>query len=595
MESVRLRHKKDAHMIKQKAQRKFSLKWGLILLVILCWIVPVSIFSAATGYFITQNIGEQIDRTVDLSTTNSVKTAVSQIDAAANSSRYASYNPTILTSWQSYEKGGDKTALYDKVMAFLNQQYKYDEKFLVTTLYFCDNPNDVYYTFNEAYNATYYGVKEYKSNVHDRVQTLSEGLGTDIGFLSVEGRIYMVRNIVDNNYKPYAVITMQLNTDTLFSGIQNVVWETDVTIWLDDTPVVLDGSPIDSETLEIDFRNDKQSIEKIDENKYVYGMTTADSCTFKYVIGVNSSPLMQEFSGVTTKLTWIVILILPLMISVIIFFSHYVSRPIGLLIHDAQSIEAGNFGVQVSERFGSREFQYLADAFNSMSYKLKYQFDRIYKEELALRDAKIMALQSQINPHFLNNTLEIINWEARISHNNKVSKMIESLSIMLDAAMDRKGKPIVHISEEMMYVDAYLHIINERLGKRLTVTKEIDPTLLDLYVPRLIMQPILENAVEDIQSHTKGDIVIRIYKQDGSIYLEVEHNGILSEEDKAKIACLLSEEEDTDKESSNNLGIRNVNQRLKIIYGEKSGLSINMNKENRILARIIISIEQERQ
>jgi nitrogen fixation/metabolism regulation signal transduction histidine kinase len=91
---------------------------------------------------------------------------------------------------------------------------------------------------------------------------------------------------------------------------------------------------------------------------------------------------MQEFSGVTTKLTWIVILILPLMISVILFFSHYVSRPIGLLISDAQSIEAGNFGVQVSERFGSREFQYLADAFNSMSYKLKYQFDRIYKEEL---------------------------------------------------------------------------------------------------------------------------------------------------------------------------------------------------------------------
>ena len=109
------------------------------------------------------------------------------------------------------------------------------------------------------------------------------------------------------------------------------------------------------------------------------------------------------------------------------------------------------------------------------------------------------------------------------------------------------------------------------------------------------MQPILENAVEDIQSHTKGDIVIRIYSKDGSIYLEVEHNGVLSEEDKEKIARLLSEEEDTEKESSNNLGIRNVNQRLKIIYGEKSGLSINMNKESRILARIIISIEQERQ
>ena len=295
-------------MAEQKNRRKFSLKWGLILLIIICWIVPVSIFSAATGYFITQNINEQIDRTVNLSTNNSVKMAVSQIDAAANSSRYASYNSTIANSWQTYKNDDDKTALYGRITAFLNQQYKYDEKFLVTTLYFCDDPDDVYYTFNEAYNATYFGVKEYKTYVHDQVQALSENLGTNIGFLYTDGRLYMVRNIVDNNYRPYAVITMQLNMDTLFAGIENVVWETDITIWLGDTPVVLDGQPIDWKDLGISFKNEKQSIETIGGSKYVYGMTRADSCRFRYVVGVDSSSLMQEFSGVTTKLTWITIL-----------------------------------------------------------------------------------------------------------------------------------------------------------------------------------------------------------------------------------------------------------------------------------------------
>lgn len=166
-----------------------------------------------------------------------------------------------------------------------------------------------------------------------------------------------------------------------------------------------------------------------------------------------------------------VALIVPLLAVVIWFFTRNVSHPIDRLIGEAKSIEEGNFGVQVSDRFHSSEFQYLTDAFNSMSYKLKYQFDRIYKEELALRDARIMALQSQINPHFLNNTLEIINWEARLSDNVKVSRMIEALSTMLDAAMDRKGRPIVHVSEEMMYVDAYLYIISERLGKRLTIKR----------------------------------------------------------------------------------------------------------------------------
>ena len=101
-------------------------------------------------------------------------------------------------------------------------------------------------------------------------------------------------------------------------------------------------------------------------------------------------------------------------------------------------------------RLGSKEFAYLGNSFNAMSDKLKNQFERIYKEELALRDAKIMALQSQINPHFLNNTLEIINWEARLADDVKVCQMLEALSTMLNAAMDRKHRPLIHLSEEMM-------------------------------------------------------------------------------------------------------------------------------------------------
>jgi len=575
---------------------RYSLKWGLVLLVVACWIVPITIFSGATGYFITQNINDQIARTINLSANNSVKMAVSQIDFAANSSRYASYNPSVKNAYANYQKNRDSTALYESVTGFLNQQYKYDEKFLITTLYFCDNSDNIYYTYNEEYNATYFKVKEYRENVHNKVQQLSQTLGTGIGFLNVDGQVYMVRNILGSDYKTIAVITMQLNTDTMFAGIENVVWETDITIWLDDTPVVLDGSSLDPEKLGISFAREDQTLENIGGSSYVSGMSEADSCKLRYVIGVDSSPLMQEFSGVTTKLIWIAVMIIPLLGAVILFFTRSVSRPIDRLIVDAKSIEKGDFGVQIEDRFSSSEFQYLADAFNSMSYKLKYQFDRIYKEELALRDAKIMALQSQINPHFLNNTLEIINWEARLSKNTKVSKMIEALSTMLDAAMDRKGKPIVHISEEMMYVDAYLYIITERLGKRLTVKKEIDNTLLDLYVPRLIMQPIIENAVEhDIQSRTRGEIIIRIYRQADDLILEVEHDGVLTDEDSHRIEHLLSDETLIDQEAANSLGIRNVNQRLKIIYGEKSGLSIKMNKTNRILTRIVIVIEQEKQ
>ena len=121
-----------------------------------------------------------------------------------------------------------------------------------------------------------------------------------------------------------------------------------------------------------------------------------------------------------------------------------------------------------------------------MSGQLQSQFEHIYREELALRDARIMALQSQINPHFLNNTLEIINWEARMAGDVKVCGMLEALSTILTAAMDRDKRATVHLSQELMYVDAYLYIIKERLGKRLTVHKQIDPDTCLLYTSRCV-------------------------------------------------------------------------------------------------------------
>lgn len=579
-----------------KISGKFSLKWGLVCIIVACWILPITIISGATGYYITHNINDQIVRTITSSANNSVKIAVNQIDSAISSSRYASYNPTIKNAYADYRLVPDDSALYDEITPFLTQQYKYDDKFLITTLYFCDKPDNIYYTYNETYNATYFGVREYRDNVHETVQQLSKTLGTDIGFLNIQGQVYMVRNILGSDYQPYAVLTMQLNTANMFAAIKSVVWEKDTTIWLNNTPVVLSGTQLDPKKLGITLTGNAQSYQNIGGRSYLYGVNQTGVCRLSYVIGVDSSPLVQELSGFKNTLVWMLMFIVPLLIVVIWFFTRNVSRPIGRLIVEAKNIEDGDFGVQVSDHFRSSEFQYLTDAFNSMSYKLKYQFDRIYREELALRDARIMALQSQINPHFLNNTLEIINWEARLADDIKVSRMIEALSTMLDAAMDRKGKPIVHISEEMMYVDAYLYIISERLGKRLTVKKEIDPSLLDFYVPRLVMQPIIENAVEHgIQPQQKGVIAIRILREGDNLIFEVENDGVMTQEDERRIERLLSDDYDAANESSNNLGIRNVNQRLKIIYGESSGLTIKMNRKGHAVAKIVIAIDQSKQ
>lgn len=572
--------------------RAFSLKWGLISIIVGCWILPVALLGGVTSYYINNNINSQITDTITSSAENSVKTSLSQLNSIVSSSRYASYNGTIQADYQSYLQTGDSPALYTGIRDFLTKEYKYDDRLLLTMLYFTRDADNVYFTYNE----TYSGVTKYLNGAHAAVKKLSASLGTGIGFLSVDGSVYMVRNILDSNYNPYAVLVMQINTDTVFGNIKNVAWATDTAVWLNDAKVVLSGADRRESAAETDHTQNGLFYRSVQNRSYVYGGNQTQDFRFSYVICVNSAPLAKELSGFKITIFAILAMLIPLLGMVIWFFTRNVSVPIGRLVQQANRIEGGEFGTQVEDRFTSAEFRQLANSFNSMSYKLKYQFERIYKEELALRDARIMALQLQINPHFLNNTLEIINWEARLADNVKVSRMIEALSTMLNAAVDRKGKPMVHLSEELMYVDAYLYIISERFGKRLSVKKQIDPSLIDVYVPRLILQPVIENAVEHgIQAHQKGSVEIRAFREGESLVLEVENDGAMTDGDRERVRLLLSEDYDAANESSGNLGIRNVNQRLKILFGEDSGLSIIMNSKNHTVARIVIAIVQNKQ
>ena len=162
--------------------------------------------------------------------------------------------------------------------------------------------------------------------------------------------------------------------------------------------------------------------------------------------------------------------------------------------------------------------------------------------------------------------------------------------------MDRKHRPLIHLSEEMMYVDAYLFIIRERLGKRLTVEKEISPETLDCYVPRLVLQPLLENAVEHgINPVQKGTIIIRAYREQDRLLLEIENDGVTTYDDLMKIQTLLSDEPLPEGTGSASLGIRNVHERVKIIYGQESGLSVTITEKGNTLSRMNIKFEQDGQ
>ena len=187
-----------------------------------------------------------------------------------------------------------------------------------------------------------------------------------------------------------------------------------------------------------------------------------------------------------------------------------------------------------------------------------------------------------------------------MSGNVKVPKMIEALSTLMNAAMDRKKKPLVRLAEEMSYVNAYLYIAQERLGKRLgkrlTVVKELDQEMMDYEVPRLIMQPLIENAVKHgVEPRTYGTIRIRVCQTEENLTIEIINDGTLTKEDEQRVARLLDPEYDSSKEPSGNLGISNVNMRVKLLYGENSGLTIENGENNVVIARIRLCKNQSEQ
>ena len=156
--------------------------------------------------------------------------------------------------------------------------------------------------------------------------------------------------------------------------------------------------------------------------------------------------------------------------------------------------------------------------------------------------------------------------------------------------LDRDGRTQIALREELGYVDAYLYIIRERLGEGFHVHKEIDESLLQRQVPRLILQPIVENAVEhDMTRNGGGELWLRVYRQERLLVLEVEHEGSMTEADREKVAGQLR----STSEISGSVGIQNVNQRLKLIYGEDGSLSLDETGRGTILARIRFPLAEE--
>ena len=548
-----------------------SLRSKLLTIILLCWVVPVMVLIGLTVLFVGREYRRTARSILETDAVGALQQTKLLFSQAFDDSKEVTYDGVILAAYQSYRDNGDIAALYRTATDYLSQKYSRNESLSGVYIGFWADTSIVPYTsargsVNGRLSSSF--PREVRQELMDQMADAD----TYIRVLSCNGQLYIARNLVTHDFVPFATLVMHMNDRQLLSAVSSLRHIGDIQLVIDDALLVdADG-----------YRTVTK--DTMPQGEYAFTAETDDGHRFTLVATPSPYQLWVDVPALTFIALGVLSAVLLLLPVMIVLFRRYVTRPVGVLVTATERIGEGERGYAIEESPNSKEFASLYAHLNQMSQELREQFERLYLEQQALQQAKVRALQMQINPHFLNNTLEIINWEARIAGADRVSDMIEALSVMLDAALDRSGRGTAPLREEVKYADAYLYIIHERLGDGLVVEKQVEEDVLDTLVPRLILQPIVENAVEhDLTPARGGRLFIRARQADADLVLEVEHDGHLSDADQRNIQKLL---ESPENRPGGHVGLKNVHQRLRLLYGEKGRLSIENTPDGTILVRV---------
>ncbi|WP_336771008.1 sensor histidine kinase [Paenibacillus sp. MMO-58] len=262
-----------------------------------------------------------------------------------------------------------------------------------------------------------------------------------------------------------------------------------------------------------------------------------------------------------------------------------IQRPMKELVKSFRSVEKGNFNVKVEVNHNN-EFDYLNKGFNSMVQNVSNLIDQVYKHKILEQKAELKHLQSQISPHFLYNSFFLMNMMAKVKDENLIpfTKLLGEYFQFIT----KNDSDFISLYEEIEHARTYADIQLMRYPSKLTIEfEDCPPSFKEISVPRLIVQPIIENAFKYAVEHSKGPVTIRVYFQttDDKLSIFVEDNGKQLTDEK----LLDLEKQFMEAHSSESSGLNNIHRRLQLIYGEEHGLQVARSELGGLLVRLQIN------
>lgn len=308
-------------------------------------------------------------------------------------------------------------------------------------------------------------------------------------------------------------------------------------------------------------------------NKYEMVSVPIEILNQTLVVVIPDKDIRLSFGEFSRTLTAFILIMAVLNLILVLVISKHLTRPMDTLVHQIRNIDVTRLENQQVSASGYSEIENIAENFNKMLGRIEHLVTENYKISLNEKNARIEALQSQINPHFIFNTLDTINWKVMFLNVPEVSNMISYLGDMLRYTTYQYGK-YVTVEQEISQIRNYLYIQEIRYDHSFEARLLIEETAKKAVIPCLIIQPLVENAVvHGLHGKRDGVLVIRARIREGLLEIQVIDNGQGMDEKTRKEIL-----EKKESGESGSIGLANVNQRLRLTYSMEEGLLIQSRK-----------------
>lgn len=328
---------------------------------------------------------------------------------------------------------------------------------------------------------------------------------------------------------------------------------------------------------------------RIENQKYYYKALEMDGTGWSIQEFTPEHEMMRDIYRMRLILASVISLLLGILLLLMNRFSASLTRPIRLLQERMLEVRNENFDVRV-EVAHQDEIGELSGTFNMMTERIKRLIEEDYKSKLLLRETEFKFLRAQINPHFLYNTLDAISWKAAMGGNKDVSKMAVALGRILRWSIS-KSENLVMLKEEMQNVEDYLSIQKMRYGDSLSCVIAVEEPELFMKVPKMILQPLVENALTHGLESREGEkkLILEAESDEKILTISITDNGKGMSPERIREII----EGKVQQQKQHGVGLYNVHRRIQMNYGNEYGIRIFSELDRGTKIRIMIPREKQ--